>query len=174
MINSKRLAEALGITVQAVNLARAEGRVTPIKKLGKEFMYNLEKAVEEYHSKTRQPKSSSGSFHGPSDPDDPDHGGERKSVLDKEPKMWSTQEAYNAKAIFDAQLKQLELDKESKKYLPTKEVEAEVLRIVTQFSRALVGLPTKLKQKIDKLDARDLELIKELCTDIVSECESEL
>lgn len=188
MVNSRELAKILGITVQAVNLARQEGRITPAEKRGREFVYDPDRALAEYHNNTAQPKASSApppQFDTDWDEDDGDpvidengfykdsRGVKKKkrSVLDIPFKFWNTHQAQNAKAIFDAQTKQRELDILSKKYLPTQEVEAEMLRVVTEFSRALVALQSKLKQKIDKLDARDIEIIKETCEEILAECE---
>lgn len=192
MITGKQLAKLLGITPQAVNHARLDGRITPEEKRGREYYYDPDRALADYHNHTKQPKATNAPAPkfdidwDEAEDDEPliDENGiytdsngnkkKRRSVLDVPSKFWTAHQAQNAKAIFDAQLKQLELDKEARKYLPTKEVESEVLRIVTEFSRALVALPTKLKQKIDKLEPRDLEVIKEICSEIMSNCESKL
>lgn len=194
MVNSKGLADAIGVSIQSINLARKNGRITPIKKEGREYFYEIEEAKKQYFENTRQPKIKTLTKDGylsqeenedfvniekvrkikPKEDDCFSYGKPKTSVLDKESKFWSTQEAINAKYIYDALLKKQEYDTEVKKLLSAKIVEDEILRITREFTRALVVLPSKLKQKIDKLDDDDIEIIKEACAEIVSNCESKL
>ena len=174
IINAKELAARLGISEQAVNQARKDGRITATGKVGREFNYDGDQAEQDYFANTRQPKSKRferGDFDSGLGGQDTEVGG---SVLDIAPRFWNIQQAQNAKAIFDAELKKLELDKEAGKYLPTTEVEKEIMRISSEFSRALVAMPSKLKQKIEKLEASDLEIIKDFCTEIVENIASKI
>lgn len=178
-VKLKDLAKELGISQGAVRNAMNEGRITAFLKNKSGYEFDRELAVAEYEMNTIRNLSSNSRFENP-DPDeaegeiDEETGKKKKSVLDKDPKFWTANEAVQAKNIFSALKVRLELEVAEGKFYRKDEADREFNRISSTFARGLIALPTKIKQKIPDISDDQVKLIKQLCADLATECESKL
>lgn len=172
----KELSKNLGITISAVRKAMADGRIETYKKNGKAYVFDIDLATQEYELNTQQNLSSNKMFD--DDQDDRTTGlrefDQESSVLDIDPKFWTANQAIQAKTIYSALKTKHELDVAKGKFYLKTEADSEFMRISTVFSRGLIQLPSKIRQRIPDLTDEQIKLIRELCNDISSECANKL
>ncbi len=174
----KELAKKIGISIGAVRKAIADGRITTFIKNSKGYEFDIDLAAQEYELNTNPSLSSNSSFFAddeddekydseispPSDEPDPE-----KYFMDRDPRGWNINQASQAFAIFKALKMRHELDVTKGKYYPKKDADQELDRIVNTFTRSLIQLPSKIKQKIPILSDREISLIKNLCQELSEE-----
>lgn len=187
-IKLAELAKTLGITQNALRKAMSEGRITAFTKGAKGYEFDRELAVAEYEMNTIRNLSSNSRFQddedggdfrfsgGEDDEDDfdPETGKKKKSVLDIEPKFWTANQALQAKTIYSALKTKHELEVQEGKFYRKAEADSEFNRIASTFARGLIAFPTKIKQKIPDITDEHIKILKQLCDDLASECESKL
>ncbi|MGZ3742722.1 MAG: hypothetical protein ACXVB1_00225 [Pseudobdellovibrionaceae bacterium] len=161
-------AKHLGISQNALRAAMADGRITAFVKGKRGYEFDPVIAEEEYEQNTNHALSSNSRLS-----EDPGDLAE-KSVLDIEPKNWTGNQALQAKTIYSALKVKHELEVMQGKFYEKKAVDDEIVRIGTTFSRGLMSLPTRVKQKIPEITVEGLELLKQICSEISDECDSKL
>lgn len=168
-----QLARALSLSKNAVTKAVQEGRITSFVKTKKGYEFDEERAIQEYLDNTNGALSSNEMFDG----DDEagvagDYGldpNARKSPLDLDPKLWNTNQAIQAKNIYQALKVKHELDVEAGKYYPKDEADKFWSSITNGYARSLLALTSKLKQKHPELDENVVSDLQSIINSILED-----
>lgn len=176
-VGVRELARKIGITENALRKAIYEGRITTdsyAKNKRGVYEFDEEAAVFEYESNTSRALSSNSRFDEDEEETDLDSQIKKKSVLDKDPKTWSYNDAIQARAIYAALKAKHEMEVTQGKFYEKAEADREFLRIATTFARGLVAIPSKIKQKIPDITDKQMGFIKDICELLAKECEKKL
>jgi hypothetical protein len=146
------MARALGLSKNAVTKAVQEGRITSFVKTKRGYEFDEDRAIHEYMENTNGALSSNDLFDDEAESDPTMEENARKSPLDLEPKLWTTNQAIQAKNIYQALKVKHELDVEAGKYYLKEDADKFWLSITNGFARSLLSLTSKLKQKHPELD----------------------
>lgn len=175
-MNLKDFAKQCRISKNAVIKAIDEGRISSFKKIKGQYVFDPDRAFQEYVDNTNRHLSRNDIFDdiNNDDSDDDVFSSNGASVLDIEPKKWNVAQALQAKTIYQALKVKHDLDVQQGKFFTKEETEEEILRITNIFSKGLLSLPIKLKQKFSDIDDSIYSELRKLCDDLGKEVERKL
>ena len=164
LITRVEAAKLLGVTKEAVYGAIKKGRLRVYPDQKGVPMVDAHTLVQEWNKKTQRPVSAS----------------VINKVTNPEPRMSRTKEYipdYDESRARTEHLKAelLEIDRQQKegKLVPTEEVEAKWIEIVTLARGKMLGIPSKAKQRIPDLDAAAMKALEDIVRETLEDLSGE-
>lgn len=138
------------------------------------WVFNIDRALQEYHELTTKTMSSIGRDEGDGLQYTDEQIAARRSVLDIPPEKWTTNEANQASAIYEALESKLSYEAKQGKYYPKASTDEKFHKITKLFADGLKRLPDELRQRHPDLSKPELKTLEKLLSDIRKEISAAL